>query len=113
VIEPSPSRVTHTLVIDQVQEINDRLAARRDPPAITADELGLCDSAAGSGETVDSLPAEAVLSQVCCIGTPEWPYIHGHFRIPETADGSVIVDFHTPALRELSHRLRFRHIWGE
>jgi hypothetical protein len=107
------SQTTHTLVLAQVEQLNDRLADHRHPPSVVADELGLTGATEQSGEDPEGLPPGAVLTRLCCIGTPEWPYIHGHFRVPDATDDSSGVEFHSAALRELSRRTGFRHVWGD
>jgi len=98
----------------QIAELNDRLSKRDATEAISASELGLEGSAVLSvgdaGHHV--LPGDAVLERLSFDGPPEFPYIHARFR-PSPADpGSLTVDLHTHALRELSRRLHLREVWG-
>ena len=116
-------RTTHTQELTQLQEINARLQAQ---PATgpTAEALGLTGAeleqvthtpfGAARGEArADGLPGSAVLIRVAADGPPNFPYIHGRFRIgPEGTEASSTVLLHTEALQSLSHRLGLHHSWG-
>jgi hypothetical protein len=105
---------THTVEMTQLAELNDRLAARDPAETISAADLGLADVIVvshGDGEGL-GLPAEALIERVCYQGPPEFPYIHAHFRPDPAEIATLTVDLHTGALRELSHRLHLRDVWG-
>jgi hypothetical protein len=115
------ARTTHTVDMEQIAELNDHLLQRRRQLTITAADLGL-DGAGCSWPAASQLPATAVLHRVSWDGSPEYPYVHGHFTTAGAADGAAagggprdsnVVDFHTRVLRELSHRLGARHVWGQ
>jgi hypothetical protein len=97
---------THTVEMQQLTELNARLASGPRGAAISAEDLGVAGATvtAGSGEG-HSLAGSAILTRVAWDGPPEFPYIHGHF-------GDAVVELHTAALRELSHRLGLHHRWG-
>jgi hypothetical protein len=107
-------RTTHTVEMTQIAELNDHLAARDPTETISAADLGLTGVPVLSGRDAEhnGLPAQALLERVCYDGPPEFPYIHAHFRPSPTDPGSVTVDLHTRALRELSRRLHLHEIWG-
>lgn len=96
---------THTVEMEQIVDLNRRLAAYR-PDRVTATDLGV-----GGATTSPAglLPGDAVLVEVRWDGSPEFPYIHGAFT-----GGAPLqtANLHTRALRELSHRLHAHHIWG-
>lgn len=100
-----------TVVVDQLVDLNRRLAGPPDPPRITAAELGLGGSDAP--RPAAALPDRAVLIRLCWDGCPAYPYVHGHFDAGAPESGSEVVDLHTPALRALSHRLGLRQQWGD
>jgi hypothetical protein len=108
-------RTTHTLELSQLDELNARLKAHG--PTITAADLGLegaTDLAARAG---GGLPGSAVLVRLCWDGPPDYPYVHAHFSAADPGsstgrEASRIVDLHTQALRELSHRLGTHQQWG-
>lgn len=102
---------THTVDMAQVVELNHRLSTGRAGAGVSAADLGL-DGAAVTGSS-GTLAGSAVLVRVSWDGAPEFPYIHGHFSGSAGADAALVVDLHTAALRELSHRLHARHIWGQ
>lgn len=107
------ARTTHTVEMAQIAELNDHLAIRG-ADAISAGDLGLADATARAGGDAErhALPAQAVLERVTWDGSPDFPYIHAHFR-PEPAEpGRLTVDLHTRALRELSRLLHVREVWG-
>lgn len=98
---------THTVEMTQLADLNERLAAQANGAVVTAADLGL--EGARPRAPAPPLAGSAALLRVCWDGAPEFPYIHGDFgsaRLP------VLVDLHTAALRELSHLLHARHVWG-
>ncbi len=108
------ARTTHTVEMAQIEELNDHLSDRDPADTISATDLDLVGVAVLAGAVADhnGLPAQAVLESVCYDGPPEFPYIHGHFRPDPAEPGTLTVDLHTHALRELSHRLHLREVWG-
>jgi hypothetical protein len=117
---PMPT-TTHTVEMAQLNEINDRLGATRNAPAVTAGELGLSGPAgpAGSAGSADSarstsngLPPSAVLVRLSWDGPPEYPYIHGHFAAAVGQSATLAAELHTAALNELSHLVGLHHRWG-
>jgi hypothetical protein len=99
------SVATRTVELAQLQQLNECLVA---PGAarVTAGELGLLEGAPATR----GLPPSAVLTAIAFDGPPEYPYIRGRFAAGSGA--AVIVEMHTPALRELSRRLHLHHAWG-
>ena len=95
----------------QIDALNDRLSTPPRPEP-TADDLDLVGAKLLSGGHHATLPADAVLVRLCWNGPPECPYIHGHFAREHSGDDSLVVDLHTDAQRELSHRLHLRQDWG-
>lgn len=119
---------THTLEMRQVAEINQRLAAS-DRPRVSAVLLRL------AGEPVQSapdmfpsliasdahaqrvLPAQAMLNLIEAEGSPDFPYLMGHFfvgspdRDLRSATG-LVVPLHSGTLRQISDLLGLRHSWG-
>ena len=100
---------THTVEMQQIAELDARLQERPPAQRITADDLGLTGYCMSMPATTP-LQREAVLVRVSWNGSPEFPYVHGHFR--NGADHPTVVEFHTEALRHLSRRLGARHSWG-
>jgi hypothetical protein len=105
--EHSLSSSTRTVELAQLNQINEVLAAP-EAPRVTAAELGLTQDPTRPSCGV---PAGAVLIHLSFDGPPEYPYIHGRFTASESG-GALTVEMHTPALRELSHRLHLHHSWG-
>ncbi|HEX8509994.1 MAG TPA: hypothetical protein VF635_10955 [Propionibacteriaceae bacterium] len=103
---------THTLEVDQIDELNRRLAEDSRAP-ITAKDLGLEGARLLHHHEPGAVaPGSSLLVRLCWDGPPGWPYIHAHFAAaPGTAD-SLVVDLHTAALRLLSQRLHVRQVWG-
>ncbi len=111
---------THTVALTQLAQLNGRLG---DPerPAVTAGMLGV------SGRTAEdepiALPSGARLVRVFPEGSPDFPYVHGHFRVERgmpdvdeaalrSEDGDLLCEL-TPAMLQLvSHTLGLRHDWG-
>ena len=108
------SRTTHTVEMTQIAELNDCLGTRDPADTISADDLGLAGVAVLSGGDVEhnGLPGRAVLERVSCDGPPEFPYIHAQFRRGPSEPGSLTIDLHTHALRELSRLLHLHEVWG-
>ena len=104
---PMPA-TTHTVEMRQVADLNERL---RTDTAITAGRLGLRQVNCRSGGQLSRLPETAELIQVAWDGPPDFPNLYGHFSIA-SRPGHVIVDLHTPALRQLCHVLRVQQVWG-
>ena len=113
---PTPHEMpatTHTVVLSQLNEINDCLADERPAHRVTAGELGLALVATADDRGADRLPDESVLVKVCADGPPEYPYIHAHFAAAGSAGRTgPAVALHTEALRTLSRALGLRHRWG-
>jgi hypothetical protein len=95
----------------QIEDLNARLSTNTDSP-VSAGDIGL-EGAAINGSSAGALAGSAVLARICWDGAPEFPYIHGHFSASAGTEGAVVVDLHTAALREISHRLHARHVWGQ
>ncbi|MFZ0159433.1 MAG: hypothetical protein WAL50_10435 [Kineosporiaceae bacterium] len=118
------SATTHTVELSQLAEINERLAAQSGSSRITAGALGLSSATTAAGRQDLPVPPAAVLTRLCADGPPEYPYIHGHFALPNVADdpgaahaaGTVlagpVVAMHSPALIAISRALGLRHQWG-
>jgi hypothetical protein len=102
---PAPT-TTHTVEMGQIVDLNHRLQGTLQH-VVTAADLGL-EGAELLGHASARLPGPAVLVRLCWDGSPEFPYIHAHF----SSDDSLVVDMHTAALQELSHRLGLRQTWG-
>lgn len=99
------SPTTHTVEMEQIADLNQRLTSYR-PDHLTAADLGV----EGATTTPTGLlPGSAVLVELRWDGSPEFPYIHGAF-----SGGTPLrtVNLHTHALRELSRRLHAHHVWG-
>ncbi len=105
----SMPKTTHTVELTQLADLNSRLSEQR--PEITAGGLRL-----------SGVPKAALLTRLCWDGPPDFPYVHAHFTLADDDNtGSAkkpaqpndwIVDLHTAALQELSHRLGARQQWG-
>jgi len=102
-------RTTHTLVLSQLAELNQRLSEHR--PRITAAELGLAGAETMTGRPDDKLSDSADVVRLCWDGPPEYPYIHAHFAIAEQ-EIPQHVDLHTAALTKLGRRLGVHQQWG-
>jgi hypothetical protein len=106
-------RTTHTVDMDQIEELNRRLADPATFRRVVADDLGLAD--APLLNRVDRrLPGTAVLVGLGWDGSPEFPYIHGRFSVAGGHDAGELlhVDLHTAALNALAHKLGVRQRWG-
>lgn len=104
-----PSVATHTVELLQLHEINDRLA--RNGRVFTAAELGATRGEAAYGQEQLLLPPTAVLTGLSWDGPPLFPYIHAHFVLDGRGE-PMLVEMHSAALREISHLLGLRHVWG-
>jgi len=108
---------THTVELAQLVEINERLAAGEGRPAITWADLP--PDPASTSPAAGSPAPEAVLVRLSADGSPEFPYIQGHFALPgvggtgsQPGPTAQVVGLHTAALQAVSHRLGLRHRWG-
>ncbi|GAA3628021.1 hypothetical protein GCM10022223_51670 [Kineosporia mesophila] len=114
---------THTVELDQVQEINRRLEARAD---VTAAMLGMEGAPAGAPATftvtlfgagtpaVRPLGRKAVLRSVTAKGSPEFPYVLGHFSDDgdRTGNSARVVELHSQALHQLCLKMGLSQCWG-
>lgn len=107
----SRTTTTHTVDMAQIAELNTLLSTNTGS-AVSAAELGL-EGVTVNGPSADTLAGSAVLARICWDGAPEFPDIHGHFSASAGTEGAIVVDLHTAALREISHRLHARHAWGQ
>jgi hypothetical protein len=112
VINSPEPRTTHTVEMSQIDELNRRLSEGPSLASITATQLGVEGASIISGPDSGRLPGTAVLDRLCWDGPPQWPYIHAHFSPRGAGVGSLVVDLHTGALQELSHRLHLHQTWG-
>jgi hypothetical protein len=93
---------TGTVEIDEVEDLNHKLAGLDELRHITADELGLAEAAAQGVDGPTALPAAAKLTRLCCEGPQGFPYVHGHF---DMAGVELKVDLHSATLTALGKRL--------
>jgi hypothetical protein len=100
---------THTVEMQQIAELDARLQGRPRAQRVTAEDLGLTGFCMTVPATTP-LQADAELVRVSWDGSPEFPYVRGHFRNGDVRP--TVVEFHSEALRHLSRRLGARHIWG-
>ena len=91
-----------TVEIDEVEDLNDKLAGLDELRHITAYELGLAEAAAQGVDGPTALPAAAKLTRLCCEGPQGFPYVHGHF---DMAGVELKVDLHSVTLTALGKRL--------
>ncbi|GLY33840.1 hypothetical protein [Kineosporia sp. NBRC 101731] len=122
-VRHQPAATTHTVELDQVQEINRRLEARAD---VTAAMLGMEGAPAAVPSTftvtlfgpgtpaVRPLGRTAVLRSVAAEGSPEFPYVLGHFSDGDDNPGrpSRVVELHSQALHQLCLRMGLSQCWG-
>lgn len=125
-----PAATTRTIELRQLQEINQRLAERGRADA-TAEFLEVAGKPISSSSspllhvdlfgidppTVPVLRPTCVLHHLSAVGSPNFPYILGHFLPaqfgPRPTDGPVlVVDLDSDVLRRLSTHLGLRHSWG-
>ncbi|GAA3609349.1 hypothetical protein [Microlunatus ginsengisoli] len=101
---------SHTIEMQQIDELNAALAAKHAPTVTTAD-LGLTGAPLpGSGG--QSLSGHEVVVKVSWRGTPDFPDIYGEFGAAGSTQASTHLLLHTAQLRELSHLLHQTHHWG-
>jgi hypothetical protein len=101
---------SHTIEMQQVDELNARLAEQQ-APTITSGDLGLTGAVVhGSGG--QSLSGHEVVMKVTWRGTPDFPDVYAGFGAQGTAGPSTEMLLHTAELRELSRRLHLSHHWG-
>lgn len=124
---PQLAPTTYTIELRQAREINRRLAAPGHAD-ITAETLGVAGKATASSTLfrVDlfgtALPAEALrpeatLSYVTAEGSPEFPYLLGHFTASSAGarrgvSAGLVIELHSDVLSRLSSKLGLRHCWG-
>lgn len=97
------SASTHTVELQQLAELVERLTALPVSRRPTAEEL-----------EVSEVPAARRLAWLSWVGPPEFPFVRGHFGAP-SGDGSAadaVVELHTDSLVRLSRGLGLRHRWG-
>jgi hypothetical protein len=80
-VRSTTSHLTCTVEIDEVNDLNHKLAGLGDMRHITADELGLAQAVAHGVDGPTALPAGAKLTRLCCHGPQGFPYVHGHFDL--------------------------------
>jgi hypothetical protein len=101
---------SHTIEMEQIDQINARLADQH-APTVTAADLGLT-GAVIHGSSGQSLSGHEVVMSVSWRGTPDFPDIYAGFGAQGTPAPSIEMLLHTAQLRELSHRLHLSHHWG-
>jgi hypothetical protein len=123
-----PAATTHTVELRQVQEINLRLGepARAD---ITAESMGIAGQPTASAASFphdlfgteapggELLRPSATLRYVSAEGSPQFPYVLGHFSarpggLQRAGDPGLVIEMHSDVLHRLSIRLGLRHCWG-
>ena len=80
-MQSTTPHLSRTVEIDEVNDLNHRLAGLDELRHITADELGLAEAAAQGVDGPTALPAAAKLTRLCCEGPLGFPYVHGHFDL--------------------------------
>jgi hypothetical protein len=101
---------SHTIEMEQIDELNARLADEH-APTITSGDLGLTGALLpGSGG--QSLSGHELVMKVSWRGTPDFPDIYAEFGAQGTSEPSSHLLLHTAQLRELSRRLHCTHHWG-
>ena len=100
---------SHTIEMEQIDELNAKLADEHAPTVTTAD-LGLTGSPLPPGS--QGLSGHEVVLKVTWCGTPDFPDIFGEFGAAGTTEPSTHVRLHTAHLRELSRLLHCSHHWG-
>ena len=120
-----PAPTTRTVELQQVQEINRRLASPGHPD-VTAAALGVAGAVTTGSPFPDdpfgpdhpSAPAlrpTAHLRYLTAEGSPEFPYVLGHFSTTPVVGrdrADLVVELHSAGLRRLSARLGLRQCWG-
>jgi hypothetical protein len=80
-VRSTTPHLSRTVESEEVDDLNHKLAGLGDLRHITADELGLAETAAQSVDGPTVLPAAAKLIRLCCEGPEGFPYVHGHFDL--------------------------------
>lgn len=122
-----PAPTTRTVELQQVQDINRRLALPGHPD-VTAATIGVAGTATAASSFPadpfgpDQPPAQALratarLRYVTAEGSPEFPYVLGHFSSAPVSvhreDGAgPVIELHSDVLRRLSEKLGLRQCWG-
>jgi hypothetical protein len=96
---PYPTRSVES---DEVDDLNHKLVGLDELRHITADELGLAETAAQGVDGPTVLPAAAKLTRLCCEGPQGFPYVHGHFDL---AGVEHKVELHSATLTALGQLL--------
>jgi hypothetical protein len=123
-----PAATTHTVELRQVQEINLRLGepARAE---ISAESIGVAgqptatavsfplDLFGTEARDCELLRPSATLRHVSAEGSPQFPYVLGHFSarpagVQRAGDPGLVIELHSDVLHRLSIRLGLRHCWG-
>jgi hypothetical protein len=104
-VRSTTPQLTGTVEIDEVDDLNQKLAGLDELRHITADELGLAEAAAQGVDGPTALPAVAKLTRLCCEGPQGFPYVHGHFDL---AGVELKVELHSATLAALGKRLHVR-----
>jgi hypothetical protein len=124
------SRSTHTLELDQLRELGERLAAPHAPTGLTAADLGVAGEAVSvrqpawyrhllhDVDDVARLAPTSVLREIHAEGPPDFPYVWGRFSPVgyEEAPGThpwLDAPLHGDALHRLSRRFGLRHRWTQ
>ncbi len=115
-----PALTTHTVELDQVHIIDERLAGRA---PVTAAMLGMEQVPAGAAPAFgpsmfDTRPpsaavlgTRAVLRHVTAEGSPEFPYVKGTFEDP--VNGTLrAAELHSQALHRLCVLIGLSQCWG-
>jgi hypothetical protein len=103
---------THTVELQQIAEINDRL--RPDGARLTAGAIGFTGvTGVGSKpEVAEARAAHALwLLRVRLEGSPSFPWVYGEFA-PNPGQPPLRTLLHTPHLRAISSALGLHHHWG-
>ena len=95
--------LTHTVEVDEVNELNRKLASLDALRHITAGELGLTHTVAHGFGGSTALPAAAKLTRVCCEGPEGFPYVHGHFDLAGIEHRAELYSVTLTALGRLLH----------
>jgi hypothetical protein len=104
-VRSTTPHLTRTVEIDEVNDLNRKLAGLNELRHITADELGLAEAAAHGVDGPTALPAAAKLTRLCCEGPQGFPYVHGHFDL---AGVEHKVELHSATLTALAQLLHVR-----
>jgi hypothetical protein len=101
-VRSTTPHLTRTVEIDEVDDLNQKLAGLGELRHITAAELGLAETAAQGADGPTVLPAAAKLTRLCCEGPQGFPFVHGHF---DMAGVEHKVQLHSATLTALAHLL--------